>query len=93
MKCDTAIMLWLAVYRKLIQAKMGQQGLGKEGPFHYQKRTNQKSALRIRSNGETVTKRVKAFEAEIRTTHDHKKIMTTLHVPKHWLKMLMYYSL
>ena len=71
---DTAIMLWLAVYRKLIQAdKWARQGnWEKEGSFSLSRSVqNQKvGILGLGRIGETIAKRVKAFEAEI---HYHSR--------------------
>ncbi|MCH2329531.1 MAG: 2-hydroxyacid dehydrogenase, partial [Rhodobacterales bacterium] len=66
---DTAIMLWLAVYRKLIQAdRWARQGNWvKEGSFPLSRSVqNQKvGILGLGRIGETIAKRVEAFEAEI----------------------------
>ena len=71
---DTAIMLWLAVYRKLIQADrwVRQGAWEKEGSFPLSRSVqNQKvGILGLGRIGETIAKRVKAFEAEI---HYHSR--------------------
>ncbi len=71
---DTAIMLWLAVYRQLIQAdRWARQGnWEKEGSFPLSRTVqNQKvGILGLGRIGETIAKRVKAFEAEI---HYHSR--------------------
>jgi len=96
---DTAVMLWLAVYRKLIQAdRWVRQGTWEDkGSFPLTRSVqNQKvGILGLGRIGETIAKRVRAFEAEI---HYHSRTPKNndyhFHVsPKHWLKMLMFYSL
>ena len=71
---DTAIMLWLAVYRQLIQAdKWARLGTWeKKGSFPLSRSVqNQKvGILGLGRIGETIAKRVKAFEAEI---HYHSR--------------------
>ncbi len=71
---DTAIMLWLAVYRQLIPAdRWARQGnWEKEGSFPLSRSVqNQKvGILGLGRIGETIAKRVKAFEAEI---HYHSR--------------------
>jgi lactate dehydrogenase-like 2-hydroxyacid dehydrogenase len=71
---DTAIMLWLAVFRQLIQAdKWARQGTWeKEGSFPLSRSVqNQKiGILGLGRIGETIAKRAKAFEAEI---HYHSR--------------------
>jgi len=71
---DTAIMLWLAVYRKLIQAdKWARLGTWKkEGSFPLTRSVqNQKvGILGLGRIGETIAKRAKAFDAEI---HYHSR--------------------
>jgi lactate dehydrogenase-like 2-hydroxyacid dehydrogenase len=97
---DTAIMLWLAVFRQLIQAdKWARQGTWeKEGSFPLSRSVqNQKiGILGLGRIGETIAKRAKAFEAEIHYhSRSKKKIMTItiMFHQKNWLKMLMSYSL
>lgn len=71
---DTAILLWLAVFRQLIQAdKWARQGTWeKEGSFPLSRSVqNQKiGILGLGRIGETIAKRAKAFEAEI---HYHSR--------------------
>ena len=71
---DTAIMLWLSVYRQLIQAdKWVRQGTWKkEGSFPLSRSVqNQKvGILGLGRIGETIAKRAKAFDAEI---HYHSR--------------------
>ena len=71
---DTAIMLWLATYRNLIQADQWVRtgNWEKEGAFPYPKpfKNRKLDILGLGRIGETIAKRVKAFDAEV---HYHSR--------------------